>query len=122
MIIADTSVWIYHLRKGSLLLEKLLYHESILIHPFIIGELACGNMKNRHEILHLLSKLPVCKTALNHEILDFIEHKRLMGQGIGYVDIHLLASASLTDSARLWTLDKILHNTAEKMNLHFPVL
>ena len=117
MILVDTSVWIDHLRKGDKELVRLLLDTQVLIHPFVVGELACGNLENREEILGLLSDLPAVDVASHTEILYFIDQRQLMGRGIGYVDAHLLASISLTPSARLWTRDKRLAQVAADLNL-----
>ena len=114
MILVDTSVWVQHLREGSDKLISMLNKGKVLCHPFIIGEIACGNLRNRAVIISLLKSLPSAKVAINDEILQFIEYNKLMGKGLGYIDIHLLASAMLSD-AQLWTLDKRLNNTAEKI-------
>lgn len=89
------------------------------MHPFVLGELACGNLKNRHEVLRLLAALPQAPTATDDEALCFIERRKLMGRGIGYLDVHLLASVALTGTARLWTRDKRLAGLAEDLNLAF---
>ena len=107
MILVDTSVWIEHLRKGSSKLSGLLEASRVLIHPFIIGELACGNLKNRNEILQLLEALPQSVQASHKETLTLIEANNLYGRGIGWIDAHLLASALLS-RADFWTLDKRL--------------
>ena len=117
MILVDTSVWIDHLRKGNALLSSLLSNASVLIHPFVIGELACGNLQNRSRILNLLADLPAGKVADDQEVLFFIEHNDLMGRGIGYVDAHLLASTSLSSSSRLWTVDRKLKDVAISLGL-----
>ena len=117
MILVDTSVWIDHLRKGNALLSSLLSNASVLIHPFVIGELACGNLQNRSRILNLLADLPAGKVADDQEVLFFIEHNDLMGRGIGYVDAHLLASTSLSSSSRLWTVDRNLKDVAISLGL-----
>lgn len=111
MILADTSVWISHLRDGNATLEQLLNDGEIVCHPFIIGELACGNIKNRREIFSLLSALPMIELMDDKEILLFIEKKNLMGKGLGLIDMHLLAAA-LVSAVSLWTLDvKLRHAT-----------
>ena len=122
MILVDTSVWINHLRHGEALLTRALLAMEVGIHPFVVGEIACGNLKNRQEILQLLQGLPPMQKALDSEVMHFIEHKNLMGRGIGYVDAHLCASALLS-GARLWTRDKRLLATAQALNLawHEPV-
>lgn len=119
MILADTSVWVDHLRFGEPLLAGLLEGGGVVMHPFVLGELACGNLKNRHEMLRLLGALPAAKTATDGEALEFIEHRALMGRGIGYVDVHLLASTVLDGSARLWTRDKRLAAIAAELGLSF---
>ena len=107
MILVDTSVWIDHLRKKDLILSDLLHKEEVCIHPFIIGEIACGNLVNRNEIIILLKALPEVVIAIDEEVLQFIENRRLYGKGLGYIDIHLLAS-SLLNNISLWTKDKRL--------------
>ena len=118
MVLIDTSIWISHLRDGNSCLEKLLNDGNVLCHPFIIGELACGNIKNRTEILSLLQSLPLAKKAKHDEVLKFIENKKLMSKGLGYVDIHLLTSAILSDSL-LWSFDKELNKIALELNISF---
>ncbi len=118
MILVDTSVWILHLREGSDKLISLLNKGEVVCHPFIIGEIASGNLKNRSEIIRLLHALPCAIVAEAEEILQFIENKELMGKGIGYIDIHLLASALLMN-ARLWTLDKRLDSVARKNLINY---
>jgi hypothetical protein len=108
VILVDTSVWIDHFRRGNAALVAALEREDVLTHPFVIGELACGTLKKRSEVLDLLAALPPAVSATDEETLQFIERHRLMGKGIGYVDVHLLASVALTEGARLWTLDKRL--------------
>ena len=118
MVLVDTSIWISHFRKNNSHLKKLLLDESVACHPFIIGELACGNIKNRKEIISLLQALPQALVAENDEVLQFIEQKKIMGMGIGLIDVHLLASALLTNLS-LWTADKRLHTTASKFNISY---
>ena len=117
MILVDTSVWVDHLRKGVSALAARLEQGSVLMHPLVLGELACGNLENRAELLRLLHDLPMATTATDSEARDFIERKALMGRGIGYVDVHLLASAVLTDAARLWTRDKRLNQVAGQLDI-----
>ncbi|MEK6790901.1 MAG: type II toxin-antitoxin system VapC family toxin [Deltaproteobacteria bacterium] len=107
MVLVDTSVWVAHFRAGDSELERLLNHGQVICHPFVVGELACGNLKNRTEILSLLQALPTALVLDHDEVLRFVDTHRLMGRGLGYIDIHLLASAMLTN-ASLWTLDKRL--------------
>ena len=119
MILVDTSVWIDHLRKGSDTLIEILERDEVMTHPFVIGELACGNLKDRHEVLGLLAALPSANVASDDEVLLFIEQHRLMGKGIGYVDAHLLASATLTGETWFWTGDKRLRAVAATLRLAF---
>ncbi len=119
MILVDTSVWIDHLRKADDMLISLLNSTQVVIHPFIIGELACGNLKNRAELLALLRKLPAVHSAQQEEVLYFIEHNRLMGRGIGFIDAHLLASLALSSHILLWTHDKRLGLAAEQLGMAF---
>ncbi len=121
MILVDTSVWIDHLRRGEGELETALEREQVLMHFFVVGELACGNLKNRGEIFALLQKLPKAMLASEAEVLHLIEDRNLMGRGIGYLDVHLLASAALTE-ARLWTRDRRLNAAAGELNLNFQDL
>ena len=118
MVITDTSIWVTHLRQGSRQLEKLLIDAEVMCHPFIIGELACGNLKNRNEIISLLQSLPMAPTIEFDEFIFFIERNRLMGIGIGFVDVHLLASAQLI-GIPLWTADKRLKSAATKLDLAY---
>ena len=115
MILVDTSVWIDHLRSGSRDLELLLNNNQVLIHPFVLGELACGNLDRRTEVLALIGSLPPAPVATGAEVLFFIEQHRLMGKGIGYIDVHLLASVSLTKPASLLTHDKRLGRIAAEL-------
>ena len=117
MILVDTSVWIDHLRKGNTQLNSLLLNAAVLIHPFVIGELACGNLHDRSRILNLLGDLPAGRIAEDKEVLFFIEQNDLMGRGIGYVDAHLLASVSLSSPSRLWTVDRKLNDVAISLGL-----
>jgi predicted nucleic acid-binding protein len=116
MVLVDTSIWITHLRQGNRQLETLLMDAEVMCHPFIIGELACGNLKNRDEILFLLKSLPLAPAIEFDEFIFFIERNWLMGIGIGIVDVHLLASAQLTQIP-LWTADRRLKSAATKLNL-----
>ena len=119
MMLVDTSVWVEHLRHGLPALATALDEGQVLMHPFVLGELACGNLRNRAELLRLLSDLPPAPTVTDCEALAFIEAHQLMGRGIGYIDVHLLASAALAGSARLWTLDKRLAAVAEVLALDY---
>lgn len=119
MILVDTSVWIDHLRSGEPALATALEGGQVLMHPFVLGELACGNLKNRREVLRLLGDLPASPTATEPEVLDFIERRALMGRGIGYIDVHVLASTILAGDARLWTRDRRLAAAAGELELAF---
>ena len=116
MILVDTSVWIEHLRAGSNRLRALLFDEQVLCHPFIVGELACGALQKRSDILGMLKALPEAHLVEHQEVLSFLEARRLYGRGIGWVDAHLLASTLLT-GCTLWTLDKPLRKAAAALNV-----
>lgn len=117
-VLVGTSIWVEHLRAGHDLLVELLQEERVLIHPFIIGELACGNLRNRDEILSLLAALPLCAVADTDETLAFISGNRLMGHGLGYVDMHVLEGAILSD-AMLLTGDRRLAAVAGELGAGF---
>ena len=119
MILVDTSVWIDHLRSGDSELVALLNNSQVLMHPFVLGELACGNLHNRAEVLVLLRDLPQADMASDEEVLFFIEEQELMGRGIGYVDAHLLAAAMLVGSVSIWTQDKRLRAVADSLVLDY---
>ena len=116
MILVDTSVWIHHFSIGSERLRSLLAEEQVFCHPFISGELACGTLRNRHEILGLLSALPQARVLEDEEVLHFLEARRLHGRGLGWIDVHLLASALLTGCS-VWTLDGSLLKAAATLNI-----
>ena len=116
MILVDTSVWIDHLRNGNADLQALLQESEVLVHPFVIGELACGTLGNRAEVLRLLQELPRALLAEDAEVLNLLETYRLWGRGVGWIDVHLLASTLLSHS-RIWTLDKHLSGLASAMKL-----
>jgi predicted nucleic acid-binding protein len=118
MVLADTSVWISHLRDGNAELANLLNEGMVLCHPLIVGELACGNLKDRAVILSLLQLLPMGIEAEHQEVLSFIADNRLMGKGMGYVDAHLIASAVLT-GVPVWTLDKSLAQAADGLQIKY---
>lgn len=119
MILVDTSVWVDHLRGGLPRLATLLQEGEVLIHPLVIGELACGNLCNRQQVLELLQGLPAAIVACDSEVLLLIERDQLMGRGIGYVDAHLLASARLSHCL-LWSLDRRLAAVAQERGLAAP--
>jgi predicted nucleic acid-binding protein len=121
LILVDTSVWIDHLRRGDAILADMLEHARVLTHPFVIGELATGSLRQREVILHALRGLPRAVVAQDHEVLDFIERETLFGSGLGYIDIHLLASVRLTPGALLFTRDRRLHTAATRMSVAAPI-
>ncbi len=119
MILVDTSVWVDHLRAGAERLTELLNSSMVLAHPFVIGELACGNLYKRTDVLRLLNALPQAPVASQEEVLHFIGCNQLMGQGIDFIDAHLLASTALADTALVWTRDKRLQKIATQLKLAF---
>ena len=118
MVLVDTSIWINHLRKGQPTLREMLIDGEVTCHPFIVGELACGNLSNRAEFFSLLQTLPMVPVADQAEVLYFIEKHNLMGKGVGFVDIHILASAHLAHMP-IWTSDKRLQSITLGMNISF---
>ena len=117
MILVDTSIWIDYLRSGQSWLAQALRLNEVCIHPFVIGELACGNFKNRPAVLSLLSGLPSLRTLEPHEVLYFIDQQKLMGRGIGYIDVHLLAATVIAPDTRLWTHDLKLFAAAKALGV-----
>jgi predicted nucleic acid-binding protein len=118
MVLVDTSVWISHLRDGNDELAALLNDGEVACHPFIVGELACENLKNRTMVLSLLEALPTALVGEHREVLAFIDNNNLMGKGLGYVDIHLIVSAKLTELS-LWTFDRRLKQASGRLNLEY---
>jgi predicted nucleic acid-binding protein len=117
VILVDTSVWVQHLRAADRALVTLLNVGQVLGHPFVVGELALGNLKPRKIVLVSLQKLPQVTMSTDKEVLHFVDRYALYGTGIGYIDAHLLASLRLTPGAVLWTRDKPLQLVAEKLGL-----
>ncbi len=117
MILVDTSLWVDHLRRSNLQLANLLQQSQVLTHPFVIGELALGNLQQRQEVLGVLRGLPGATVATDDEVLSLIERQALHGIGIGYIDAHLLASARLNAGCKLWTLDKRLQAAAVRLSV-----
>jgi predicted nucleic acid-binding protein len=115
LILVDTSVWVDHLRRGDPGLVDLLERSIVIMHPFVVGEIACGSLQSGEAILELLQDLPAAAVAEGDEVLRFIESRALHGKGIGYVDVHLLASVALTEGAQIWTRDKKLRLVAQTM-------
>jgi predicted nucleic acid-binding protein len=120
MILVDTSVWIDHFRRTDARLVDLLRENRVILHPMVIGELACGSLRQRNEILPLLQLLPLTESPTQDEVLYFIENRRLFGQGVGWVDINLLASCLLSGAA-LWTKDKSLRKIAQILDLNYEM-
>ena len=118
MILVDTSVWVDHLRHGDASLSQHLSQAQVMCHPMVVGELACGNLKSRSMVLALLADLPSASVASEAEVLGFIQAQSLFGLGIGYVDVHLCASAKL-NGVQLWTRDKRLQAVAEQLGLDY---
>ena len=118
MILVDTSVWIDHFRRSVPVLVDILRENRVLIHPMIVGEIACGSLRQRSEILPLLQLLPLAESPSQEEALHFIEKQKLFGQGVGWVDVNLLASCRLSGST-IWTRDKSLLKVATALRLHY---
>ncbi len=116
MILVDTSVWVDHFRQGNGRLEELLNGNEVYCHPFVLGELACGNFRKRDVVLGLLSVLPEAHVADHDEILHFVDVQKLYGTGMGWIDVHLLGSALLTKCS-FWSLDKALSAAAKKLGI-----
>jgi hypothetical protein len=115
VILVDSSVWIDHLRRGDEVLTDLLDQQQVLMHPFVIGELALGHLQPRDVVLRMLHDLDWVIVARDDEVMRLIEHESLFGLGLGYVDAHLLTAARLTPGTLLWTRDKRLSAAAEKL-------
>jgi|TARA_R110002124_G_scaffold238705_1_gene403970 predicted nucleic acid-binding protein len=119
MVLIDTSVWIDHLRSGNPELAHLLTSSQVLMHPLIIGELACGNLQNRDTLINLWQALSPITQASHTEALALLNAQNLMGKGIGFIDLHLLASVLLTPGALLWTMDRRLNTIAQACSVSF---
>jgi predicted nucleic acid-binding protein len=117
VILVDTSIWVDHLRADNMDLAAMLGAGMVLAHPFVIGELALGNLRQRKAILTALSDLPHADIATDAEVLTFVDRHALFGRGIGYIDTHLLAAVRLTAGAKLWTNDRRLHGVADELGL-----
>ena len=117
MILVDSSIWADHLRSGDGTLAALLDAEEVLCHPFVVGEILMGNARNWSGLREILGSLPQAIVAEHKEVLDMVERYRLYGIGIGYVDVHLLASTQLAGNVRLWTRDRRLAKAAEALGL-----
>jgi predicted nucleic acid-binding protein len=118
-VLIDTSVWVDHFRRGNARLSDLLEAAQVWTHPFVIGELACGNLARRGEVISLLDSLPTAPLVDHEEVLHFVAVQHLHGRGLGWVDVHLLASARIA-SLPLWTLDRQLSQAAKELSLDPP--
>jgi len=117
VILADTSIWIDHLNQGGGMMSELLRARQILAHPFVLGEVALGSVRDRRVALAILHDLPTSTVAEGKGVLKLIDDWALTGTGIGYMDAHLLASVLLTPGARLWTRDRALRRVAQQLSL-----
>jgi len=116
MTLVDTSVWVNHFRRGDAELAQKLVDGLVLMHPFVLGEIACGNLHRRPQVLNDLEKLPLAVSASHSEVMQFLETHKLFGSGLGWIDAHLLASALLSN-CRIWSHDRGLQAAASKLNL-----
>ena len=119
MILADTSVWVDNIRRHGSPLTQLLASDRVLMHPFVVGEIAMGNLARREAFLRELERLPEAVVASHAEVLQLVGNHRLFGRGIGYIDAHLLASVRLTPDARLWSLDRRLADMAGALGVGY---
>ena len=117
MILADTSIWVDHLRGGNAVMTEQLERGSIAMHPFVLGEIALGSLKSRAELLQLLEAMPRTLVASDAEVMHMLDERALFERGLGWVDVHLLAATLLTPGLRLWTRDQRLHAVAEEIGL-----
>jgi predicted nucleic acid-binding protein len=117
MVLADTSIWIDHFRRGDRYLVQFLDRGDVVMHPFVIGELALGSVSKSTAMMDDLHDLPKAVVANPDEILKFIADRKLSGSGIGYVDAHLLAAAALAPETLVWTRDKRLQAVARSLSL-----
>ena len=120
MILADTSIWVDYLRRGNSRFASVLDEAAVICHPFVVGELACGGIRNRAEVLKLLKALPSAVVASQSEALALVEWAGLSGRGLGWIDVHLLASARLS-GCKIWSLDKAVREAAETMAMSAPL-
>lgn len=115
MVLVDTSVWIDFLRNDNKLLKEFLEKGEVVTHPFIIGELTCGNISKRKHFFQFIEDLPSCVESNHEEVISLIESRKLYGLGVGYVDMHILSSAILSNFP-LWTLDKRLSKISKRIH------
>ena len=118
-MLVDTSVLVNHIHVENEHLSELFVGAAVSMHPFVFGEIACGSIKDRKRVLGFLRKLPIVQLATDSEVLQFIDRYSLMGKGIGYIDVHLLASAAITAGTRLWSADRHLAGVAERLDLAY---
>jgi predicted nucleic acid-binding protein len=116
VILVDTSVWIDHFRNSNARLASLLENELVLTHPFVVGELTCGSLPSRTRVIADLMVLPALAQASHHDVMHFVEQRKLWGKGIGWIDVHLLATTILA-KCQIWTLDKALHAAAKTLRI-----
>ena len=119
MILVDSSVWINHFRRAEPRLEALLIHEFVSLHPFVLGELACGNLHKRTETIARLGQLPAAVVAPEPQVRHLLESRRFWGSGLGWIDLHLLASAVI-EKSKLWTTDRAVAAAANQLGVGFP--
>ena len=119
MILVDSSIWIDHIRRANPILSGLLENDRVLLHPYVIGEIAMGSLANRLNVITQLSRQRQIAVAIHEEVMAFIEANGLFGIGIGYIDAHLLASVKITPQAQLWTSDNRLAAVAARFHLGF---
>lgn len=118
MVLVDTSVWVDHLRGSVPRLARLLNEAEVLCHPFVIGELACGNLRNRDGILQLLDALPRIENVRDDDVVSFVTRHRFHGKGVGFIDMHLLAACAKAGRT-IWTTDQRLARCAAGLGLRF---
>ena len=119
MILIDSSVWIDHIRSEIAHVEHLLDERQVLMHPMVIGELACGNLRDRDTLLAKFRQMPRPPELSHNDVLQFIEDNRVMGLGIGFVDAHILASTAKAEDCQLWTNDRRLRDVADRLNVAY---
>jgi predicted nucleic acid-binding protein len=119
MILVDTSIWIDHLHRSHPVMDGLLMEQQVIMHPFVFGEIAMGSIRKRSLVLGTLSKFKAVRTAREEEVLNFTAAHKLFGRGIGYIDVHLLASVQMTPGTMLWTRDKRLHAAALDLDIAY---
>lgn len=119
MILTDSSIWIDHLRRPDVNLANLVRDRQVLVHPFVIGEIALGSIKDRAMFLRGLAGLPRVEVALHDEVLSLVERRKLFARGLSYIDVHLLAATLIAPDALLWTRDRRLDEAARELGVVF---